>query len=127
MNDDMDEEEVSHILQQGTSEGLFEIASEDENGEARYKLTDYGSAEAMQTIATKGLPFLVYVISVNALSEGKTDRTVKSMADEAISKFPNKLKRLAKTNFPEFWNKFASAGPELYVNSWREAEDKKSD
>lgn len=118
-----DVEDIEHTLQEGVANGLFEIAEEnDQPGTSRYKLTNFGNVEAERTIASKGLPFLVMVSAKKALSEGK-DRTVKSMADEIIKKFPNKLKRDAKTNFaPFWWGEFSNMTPQEYIDAYHEAQ-----
>lgn len=118
----MDEDEVQKILEDGTAEGLFEVAEEnDKPGETRFKLTDYGEVEAQRTIASKGLPFLIMLSSRKAVEEGKR-RTVKSMADEIIRNFPAKLKREAKTNFALFWGDFANYTPQQYLDAYDEAQ-----
>lgn len=115
------EEEVQGILNEGVADGLFEIAEENNNpGESRFKLTDYGRHEAERSIASKGLPFLVALSSRKAINDGK-DRTVKSMADEIIKKFPNRLKREAKKNFAPFWGEFSSWSPQDYLEAYQEA------
>lgn len=116
---DMDKQEVEDILHEGVSDGLFEVAS-DTPGNTKYKLTDFGSHEAERTIASKGLPFLVMISSKQAISDGK-NRTVKSMSDEIIKNFPNKLKREAKKNFALFWGEFASKSPQEYLEAYEEA------
>lgn len=113
--------ETEDILHEGVSEGLYEVA-EDNPGSTRYKLTNYGSVEAERIIAEKGLPFLVMVSSRKAIDDGK-NRTVKSMADEIIRNFPNKLKREAKKNFALFWGEFASWSPEKYLEAYEQAQE----
>ena len=122
MSDEISEEEIEHILQDGVSEGLFEVAEEnDQPGNTRFKLTSYGEVEAQRTIASKGLPFLVMVSARKALEDGK-QRTVKSMSDEIIRNFPNKLKRAARTNFAPFWGEYANFTPQQYLEAYQEAQ-----
>lgn len=115
-------EEFNQILQKGVSDGLYEVAEEnDEPYASKYKLTTYGNIEAQRTIASRGLPFLVMVSSKLALKEGK-NRTVKSMADEILRDLPNKLKREAKKNFAPFWNEYASYTAQEYLDAYIEVE-----
>lgn len=124
MNDDTGKDEldeIENILHDGVRDGLYEVAEENDNHQSRYKLTNFGEVEAQRTIATKGLPFLVMVSSRKAVEDGKA-RTVKSMADEIIAKFPRKLKQSAKENFAPFWSEYAGWAPEEYLAAYDEAQ-----
>ena len=121
MSNEDELEEVESILHDGVRDGTFELAEENPNHESRYKLSPYGKVKAQETIASKGLPFLVMISAQKALEDGKA-RTVKSMADEVILKFPNKLKREAKKNFAPFWDEFANYSPQQYLDAYTEAQ-----
>lgn len=122
MNEKDEIEEITNALHEGVADGLYEVAEEnDEPGTSRYKLTQFGQSEAQRTVATKGLPFLVMVSSRQAIA-GSKHCTVKSMADEIIKDFPNKLKHEAKTNFEPFWSEYANWSPEEYLKAYEEAQ-----
>lgn len=110
----MNKEEIEQILQDGTSDGKFEVV-EGKDGTARYKLSDYGQVKAQQTIASEGLPFLIMV-----MSKMSPLPTVKQMADEAVKKFPPELRREAKKNFAPFWGEYGDMTPEQYLEAYTE-------
>lgn len=122
MDKDNELEELENILHDGVREGLYEIAEENNNHDSKFRLTQYGEVEAQQTIAHKGLPFLVMVSSRKAIEDGK-NRTVKSMSDEIIAKFPTKLKRIAKKEFAPFWDEYANYTPQEYLDVYDSAQE----
>lgn len=121
MSEEDEIEDIENTLHEGVVDGLYEVA-EDTPGNTKYKLTNYGHVEAERTIAIKGLPMMVALSARKAIDDGE-DRTVKSMADEIIKKFPRKLKLEAKKNFAPFWGEFANYSPLEYLEAYQEAQD----